>query len=660
MVKNSIQDDLLFIQKGLNEQVIPLIAAHRRVHYDRLTRLTGSLSRKLNSTLKNDVEFNILLDVLKALSVELNNAIEINSEPEFLNQFHEAVGSLQHEIPSKTSYSQEELCFSAVETDSFYVRIGKFFKRSNREIKRTYHSFTSYFRGVVGKEITPRVIEQHEVRWIRVSRSISVELLEQLALVRHTDHTYFSKIASILDDICDHGQDRIRREHDIRIFENLTAELENTKSKLESEFTGICESILEELLPKIRFMGTFQESNQHFNSNNLNRREKTATQTIITSEEKWAKNCEIYLSQLSIDIGIHQYNNLINNELLEFKNHFNSTLIKKIIPLVDKTGSYLRKTADTFEATSSKSVRTAIFKKKLVETQKELESKLNDAFSKPIISQLKSTDLINDMEEVLSRILLGDEVLPDQAFVFKSKQTDFRKAITEHELINFRLELTTFIKNDVFRKLRKIPITLMSELEKYHADVDEVIQVSMVNVQLAIELLDSEEKSNDDDKILSLIHDGLDRAAKRTSEIQLKAEKLVKLAESELDKAYANYSEVCHNAMIDDNYLYIRSKNREAMVISRAIDWKTRINSNWLQFGDSMYVRYRFTARFISTIYNKLELILGFRKSSGSNGYIEAGTSEFLAETEQKLAELPLIYRRLFAEEALQEARFFK
>ena len=660
MVKNSIQDDLLFIQKGLNEQVIPLIIAHRKRHYDRLTRLTGSLTRKLNATLKDETDFNKLLEVLNVLSTEVEKAQSNNSDSEFLNKFHEAVGSLQHEIPSKTSYQQDEQCFSPVESDSLYIRFGKFIKRSNREIKRTSHSVTSYFQRLVGKEIIARVPEQHEVRWIRVSRSISIELLEQFATLRHVDHAYYSKIASLLDDICDHGKDQIRREQDIHLFEKLDSELHTKKTKLEGDFLDIAESIVHDIINEIRFMGTFQESNQHFNTNSLNRREKTATQNILNSEINWRKNCEIHLSQLSIDIGIHQYNSLINNELADFKNKFHTTLEKNIIPVVDKTGAYLRKTADTFQATSSKSVRTAVFKKKLIETQKELESKLNDSFSKPITTVLQNVDLINDMEEALSRILLGDEILPDQAFVFKSKPLDNLKAITEHESINFRTELTTYIKNDVFRKLRKIPITLSSELEKYHADVDEVIQVSMVNVQLALELLDSDEKSDEDDKILSLIHDGLDRAAKRTSEIHLKAEKLVKTAENELNQAYDKYHEVCQNAMIDDNYLYIRSKNREALVISRAIDWRTRLNAKWLQFGDRMVVRYRLTVKFVSVIYTKLELILGFRKDISTDGYIQAGASEFLAETEQKLAELPLIYRRLFAEDALQEPRFFK
>src|SRR5690606_35322749 len=121
--------------------------------------------------------------------------------------------------------------------------------------------------------------------------------------------------------------------------------------------------------------------------------------------------------------------------------------------------------------------------------------------------------------------------------------------------INFRSELTTYLKNDVFRKLRKIPVALMSDLEKFHGDVDEVIQVAMVNLQLALELLESDEKSEEDDKILSLIHDGLDRAAKRTNEIQDKAQKLIDRAELELNEAYDKYDKVCMNAMVDDNYL---------------------------------------------------------------------------------------------------------
>jgi hypothetical protein len=64
-------------------------------------------------------------------------------------------------------------------------------------------------------------------------------------------------------------------------------------------------------------------------------------------------------------------------------------------------------------------------------------------------------------------------------------------------------------------------------LESILVDVDEVVEIVQVNLNLASSLMQNDDSDEDINKVLILIHDGLDRAAKRSAQISSKAARLI-------------------------------------------------------------------------------------------------------------------------------------
>lgn len=656
---STVTEDIRTVKETFEDTVFPFLVNYREELLEQAEHCITDTARKLNKAVKSKVGFLALLKSIDELRVELDTISESMSSRDRIQDFYQALGTWQHGLPTQSEYPQAAICYNSLETDSAYNKFGKSLKRARISLKSGFHSIKMGIRKTFGKEVVEFPPEMHQIRWVRVSKSLSVELLEQMAVISYEDFSLFSKIAALLNDTCDFGRDPVKLEQQVRLAENFQRELRALRETNRERIKELCDEVFDQIIPNVEFMGTFQESKHHFQTKVLDSRDEKALKSIKKLKSDWRKDCRTRLSQLQIDISLHRFNDQAQNELNLFQTQLDDKL-SKILKQSKATSSFLKKLASTYKTEETTQIRTKVFKSRLEKSKSEINSHLESDFSKRILDILEALDLATSMETALSNSILKDELLPDHSYVFDREPQEPVKAQVTFETLNFRNELTTYIKNDLFRKLRKVPVELSGDLEKIKNDIDEVLQVASVNIVLALELIDDEENKEEDAKILELIYLGIDRAAKRVDELVAKVEKLTQKAAKLTNELFDGYLEVARKTMLDDNYLYIRSKNREARVVSKSLDWKSRIETTWIESWDYLILWYRFIFKFIKQIYVKGQKLLGFVSEDDSSGYIQAGASEFLSETEQRFSELPLIYRRLFSEEALTETRFFR
>lgn len=653
--------DFKLVRESFDLNVTPQLVSFRTEYYDQLERLGNRFLRELRVQVGGNSDYLKLLDVVDRYRLQLDAFAVKFGQKDFKQDFYQAVGNWQHELPTRQSYHQSDICFNSLESDTFLVTCGKVLKRSKRSVKHSDISIRNTFRKVFKKDMIPLPVSTHQIRWVRVSKSISVELMETYVHRMFEDLRWLSVFAAHLNEICDHGSEAVRCEQELRRFENFVSETGKVKQFLERDTVDLVDGAFEAIKPVLPYMGTFQESRRYFNSDILDQRERHISRKLDEMSAQWVTDCTTRLSQLEIDIDLNRYNIKFSQILADYKQHVVTTVLESSTPVIRDAVIKLQSLADSIEQNDPAVIRTKKFAKLVSGIRTEVESDLSRNFADPLSSIFDNQKADDWLESALSKIIMNDEILPESSVVFDRKAPEPISPILKTEKINFRSELTTYIKNDLFRKLRRLPGPFTSQLESFRNDIDDVMQVASVNLQLAIELLDDEHDfSEEDQKIVELIHDGLDRAAKRALELGNKLDALVQKFTSEVDVISDRYLTVCRDAMRDDNYLYIKSKNREALVVSRAIDWRTRTTTQLIKIWDQILLWQRYLGKTIRNIFNRIRSLLGFASSDESTGYVESGAAEFLSDTEARLSELPLIYRRLFAEDALYESRFFK
>jgi hypothetical protein len=658
MSNTSFEEDFDKFRGGFDRTVVPvllvLLKTATKSRHNFLSLLKKRFER-IGTEFDEVRYYSHLLPLLNDLFVDFEDVAKTTDSKVWVDRIQVGTQNWIETLPNSGLYPQNDVCFVSESEDRPYVRLGKYFKRTRHKLDSLLVSKTSKEQDGV---LFPGW--NHSVKWEQASHIIQNELYREVRRILTDEWKSRSVLADLLVEICDlqHSNDALAEI--LLKIDQFKEEITQTEANQKKELNQFVSAAMNELALHLEYFGTFQENKKLTDPIKNTKKLQKQKSKIIGLEEKWVADYKTRLSQLSIDIGLHQFNQSVNQTIQSLDRDIRSVLDQMIASSANQTQVFLEKLADEFESVGTTKTKQLSLKQKILKAEKHSFDYFQNEFTLVIQKAVNELDLSGLLEQSFSSILLTDELLPASAQVFNSSEKVVEMPVYDVIDLSFRSELTTFLKHDLFRKLRKLPKPIQDELESISSDADEVVEIVQVNLNLASNLLQSDESEEDRNKVLALIHDGLDRAAKRAGEISTKATKLSQSIQELILQPAHSYIDLCNDIMLRDRYLYIRTKNKEAQVLSAAIDWKARLTSSWFKFVDILFVRQRYLIRTGGSALNRLRRTLGFNVEDERSGYIQPGAAEFLAETEIKLAELPLIYRKLFSNEALNDERFYK
>lgn len=662
MMDERLVEDLKRVRSSYDRIIQPLLSSYR-------SSIIGTLNQIVNELIRNPEVVRVqgievvtrtsILEEQRKKTLDLYRKVNLES---FFVELDEAVGLVQHDLPADSAYIQQRCCFDAMPGDSPYIRSGKFLKRTERARRKRIRSFFNAFRKLIKKSIIEPEPFVHQVKWIRVTRALTCVLLQEYRSSLNKDLEFYSRYVHLLNRYndalaTDQGQSEII-ESVVSELRDFGKELNEYHAKIDQITTDLLEKSWGEIEHVIPYSGTFQQSKKHFSVKELTRIDQKSRNDLRTVIESRATDLTARCDQLSVDIGVLRFNLLVISELHTYVEHLKKVLGVDLVEITKAVSQYLRATADKnlakTDVDAAKSTHATMVKRLKEEIEPFLQKRLIDAFE----SSLHELDLSSELEATISSILIADENLPSEVLIFEKSSNDFEKPNTRVSKMNFRSELITYIKNDMLRNIRNmLPLTIRP-IQTIESSLSDIMQLVQVNMNVALDMIEVGEESPL--HVFELIHDALDRAAKRSDELGSQCLSLTATIETKVEQAVDTYLATTTRIVLDDQYNYLRTKNKEAFVKSKAQDWKTRFIAKWSTIIDSAWVRIRIATRTFQALLIRAKNILGFRIASESGGPVNPEASVFLAETEKKLSELPLIYRKLFSSEALSEPRFFK
>jgi hypothetical protein len=106
--------------------------------------------------------------------------------------------------------------------------------------------------------------------------------------------------------------------------------------------------------------------------------------------------------------------------------------------------------ADRFESDDTVKFGKSDLKPKIADAEKKSTDYLDKEFTPVIKEAIQNLNITQLLEQSFSKILLTDELLPATSNVFNSSQKVVEMPVFDIVDLNFRYELTTFIKHDLF------------------------------------------------------------------------------------------------------------------------------------------------------------------------------------------------------------------
>jgi hypothetical protein len=284
------------------------------------------------------------------------------------------------------------------------------------------------------------------------------------------------------------------------------------------------------------------------------------------------------------------------------------------------------------------------------QTKKQLDQGLLKAFEK----KLSENSLLNQLDRFEHLIDSRINALEDEHVVVKVQEFDQPlndnelSEISNYELLSF--EISPIIDEKI-EKLKNELFTRMSKLLVAVGDIDEIVNYVLSTASNALE------EEVDIHEIQHILKEGYERALNANNEIKQQLSAINKLAETDLQIIEATLVKDVDELSKKENIAALKMRINKAKAIRKSEDLSKKLLGHLsiytTQAKDLLLKQYHFLLKQLQSL-NKRFLSINVADQP------QRAVSDFLNESNKAIGELPLIYRRLYAIEPLQDIVLFE
>lgn len=586
--------------------------------------------------------------------------------------------SMEGVLVEWTELEQEEERFQKNESDSATLGLGKWVKRSTRAVQSGLNKTRNTFRKLFKKAPKPAPVWKQE---IPLKNLVGLHLLELSTWVENWKNELEKVQAETLVEVDartlhasglvkvqkeqaeeENNQERQQEEapeveqtptgEDIKTF--FKEALDEVKA-IEIKYTELLDeqitAIENEIQTAISITGTIERSQNEYAEAELKNKE----QIIRTREQKLFDSWDVlHLAlvnrcSLSMDfIGLYQQ---VKERVGGFGASLEEFFDENIESHIEQLFVELQAAIAIFDSSGDRSL------KEVSELSSGHRDKMKEHIEQQLLNPLRvfveDAVLSTKFERFTSAIPEWTNNLPEKAVLIEKLDMTVAPPNYEFEKVDWQSLVRRVINNQMANsflpKEIKAEQFLMEVIQGFH----EISQIIYTNLEIADEV-----KKSDEEEPVEVAREGLKRAETKLTELQAKvAEKREHLQTMLTEKQEAAFSKL---AMLleKQDVSDVRLAGAQYMAKETAVDWKTRLQVKWAVIEEKAELFGRFIWMKIKNYYKIIQKFLGFAEKEKIEGD-KTDLATFLSETEEKIATLPFIYRRLFDFHKEVDDRFY-
>lgn len=659
-----------------------------REHFKNVQDLKDYLQKSFLKPLHKKIE-EAFEEEVNHLENVLNNASEKDLSIEFCEEFPDQVyhlapktdfkyskivSSLSESLDEKTKILQIEDRFIVSTKDEYFIKLGKSFKASirwlqwlgiksqnvfNKLIKKEEKKFPVWtvevpvrtFVGMMGLDFSAKVDER-----LNGLRKFKLELLRDFELWVHFNQEVFQNYLSEKDKDDSEGKDAEadKKQFQISYSVFIKGKIENL-NQIEKEWKKLFKKSFEEFSEKLIVdlfkLGTFELSSSLYDQNNLEKKLNKLQKEIEKQNLKWKKIEEAKENKLSLIWNYLKLKEAVESKSDEFSNDIHHFLEQHIFSKLEVISKKLDKSIQSFD--EDKDLTNSEVKKLSVESRKKLIEEVESIFLNPLQNIIQEAELGTFLNNFVENLQKLNENQPEKAVLIEELSFENNNPTFELEVLNWKEMVGSVISNGIGKKLHPKELEPENFLSEVIKSIQEVSQIIDTNLELVGEV-----KRQDEEESFAVASDGLKRAfAKIDAVIEI-----VKAKEKEVLSVLNDGKKSALLKMagfiVEEDINSLKWASAESKVKERAVNWKVKITVFWASFSEKVELFSRFIWKKTKEYYALIFGFLGFiKKESVEDEKTDLAT--FLSKTDDKINELPFIYRRLFDFKKDIDPRFY-
>lgn len=280
---------------------------------------------------------------------------------------------------------------------------------------------------------------------------------------------------------------------------------------------------------------------------------------------------------------------------------------------------------------------------------------IRNELEKPIQQALERQVLSKAAESLFENILLYINKLPREISIITRLDDSPTPPVWDHQQVKWRFLSARMLREQMLNKIpfRQYGVEMLSDLLK---DLKEMENNIDVNLKLALDAGEQAEKQKE--KPTDIVGKELERILSRTEAIQSQVREDYRSFKEVVREGEDRFFKMTEALIFEGNteeLAKIKAKDKKK---TSSVNWKTIVDSRWAKAQDQLSVWARFGRKKGNLYLENIQKFLGLRDES-INEATRADIISFLAETDEKIKELPFIYSRLFDFETEVDQRFY-
>jgi hypothetical protein len=660
--------DVLLMQSGTRRRIETGIAKDRVTALSRLLSDVTTIHKKLvelrsSGKIEQD-DLNQLIDLMPARD-------SLSGAEEMLNAFFSKIEDAFQPVVATMWLAQDEECFNSSSGLAGRGKMIRKIKSFVRSVQRAPLFVYNKTIGAGGGEKRDYPDWKHTLYPGKAARYVLYSEYQHPETWIHSDRRHYRELVLIMEvmfrnlceslEVADMGENqqiagRETVQTAIDALKSLRNKVRQALQKVESESRLFVDELAISIHSISLIAGTAEFPNRRYSEKRLHKLKQAAIARLHGHYADWYKDYDARADRVLAVKSLYVFLVSLITSSGKLHQQIDALYTESIKNRIEKISAAYMVIHKEFDDKSIRGDRNSVQKAIGI-----LNKKLNGDVIKPLemlLSGLTNQEAIfSGAEEFIRQIVDASVKLPGEIELIDSVEEDRVPPRTGTERIDLRRAIDAYIRSDIIRDIKPITSRIESYISRINRELEELSSITDVNLGMAADVLDdSNGDENTSEEALKLIIESLDRIENRIKltigSIETENEECLKIVSLQTGEAVHYLREL----ILKRELIRLKWKTRELEARTTALGWKEELASRSQTFFTYFTVFIRTSGKKAVFLWNKLRRLLGYKQTLDES--IKTDVANYLAETERRIAELPLIYRKLYSFEPLQDRRY--
>lgn len=598
---------------------------------------------------------------------------ETEDKPDNKIEWLENLKPVLSQIQEEVALPQQESRFEPRDDDSGMTKFGKVFKRLARGMQRGVNTTANGVRKVFGgsekkppvwKQTIPLqfVVRIHLLRLDKWAREWSNEvqklkaevLMEADAWTLHSGGliTYEKKEGEGEESVPGEPAEITPTQKDLEVFfQEALQKLEQLKSVHSQKLQEHLENVGDEIERAVSLTGTFERPVSEYTKTKIVHWQNSIQTRRQNDDKVWGELLNVLVQRVFLSMKFMQLHEMME----ERAGGFSEAIMEFFEDHIESPGKQLMEQLEEaisiFDESEDRPLKQV--RQLSSEHQEKMIGFIDQQILEPLGEFTEDAVLGTKFERFTSAIPEWTNEQPEKATLIEKLDLTHLPPVYEFEQVDWQVLVQRVISNHMVKEFMPKEIKAEQFLMKVMQSLQEISQIIYTNLEIADEV-----KKSDEEEPIQVAREGLERAKTKLEELQEDVREQRESLEGKLQEkqhvAFVKLAMLLEKQDVSE----VRLAGAEYKAKQAAVDWKTKLQVWWARISEKGELFGRFIWKKVKEYSEAVRKFLGFAEKEKLEGD-KTDLATFLSETDEQIAGLPFIYRRLFDFNKEIDERFY-